>query len=77
MIVKNQANSLIKEGFSIDTYKIFGKGILGYIQSIPKLKKLLRHNEYDIIHGHYFYSGMIASLSGFRPVVVSLMGSDV
>jgi glycosyltransferase involved in cell wall biosynthesis len=77
VIVKNQANSLINEGLSIDIYKILGSGIMGYIQSIPDLRKLLRHNAYDIIHGHYFYSGIVASLSGFRPVVVSLMGSDV
>jgi glycosyltransferase involved in cell wall biosynthesis len=31
----------------------------------------------DIIHAHYSYSGFLAYLAGARPLIVSLMGSDM
>lgn len=59
-------------------FPLYGKGILGYLKNLPKLWKYLRTHPIDIIHAHYSFSGVIASLSFSRkPVVVSLLGSDV
>jgi hypothetical protein len=37
----------------------------------------LKNESYDIIHGHYVYSGWIAALQKKAPAVVSFMGSDL
>ena len=33
--------------------------------------------EFDIVHAHYSLSAFVASLAGAKPLIVSLMGSDV
>ena len=76
-ITFNQGESLKKEGHSLDYFLIKGRGVTGYISSIRKLRKYLRNKQYDIVHAHYSLSGMVAALAGAKPLVVSLMGSDV
>lgn len=77
-IIKNQGNSLINIGdYRIEYYFIKGKGICGYLKKILPLRKYLKQNNFDVIHAHYSLSAFIASLAGARPLVVSLMGSDV
>lgn len=76
-IIKNQANSLIKKGIDIDFFLIKGRGLVGYLKNIPKLRKEIRKQTYDIYHAHYSLSAFVASLAGANPMVVSLMGSDV
>lgn len=76
-IVKNQGDSLIEQGIEVEYYTIVGKGIRGYIRNISPLRKQLKKEAYDVVHAHYSMSGFVASLAGARPLVVSLMGSDV
>lgn len=76
-IVKNQGDSLIDNGVRLNYFAIKGKGLKGYLKAIYGLKKHLKQNEYDIIHAHYSLSAYVASLAGAKPLVVSLMGSDV
>ena len=76
-IIVSQAESLTKEGVDVETYTIKGKGAKGYINNIIPLRKHLKANKYDTIHAHYSLSAMIASLAGAKPLVVSLMGSDI
>lgn len=76
-IVFNQGNSLIKLGHSISFFTINGKGFKGYIKHIFTLRKFLREHSYDLIHAHYSLSAIVAALAGGKPLVVSLMGSDV
>ena len=75
-IVKNQGESLKQNGIDLYYFTIKGKGINGYLKNIPILKKHLNANHYDIIHAHYFFSALVATLSGANPLIVSLMGSD-
>jgi glycosyltransferase involved in cell wall biosynthesis len=76
--VKAQADSLTEFDVSIDFFLIIGKGLTGYIKTIFRLRKYLRLNhKYDIIHAHYSFSGFLAALAGAKPLVVSLMGSDI
>jgi glycosyltransferase involved in cell wall biosynthesis len=60
---------------------IFAKGGLSklkYISAVPRLKKVLREFNPDILHAHYATSyGLIGALSGFHPYIVSAWGSDV
>ena len=76
-IIKSQGDSLVSENVVVDYFLIKGKGIMGYLKQIKPLKNYIRNNTFDVIHAHYSLSAFVASLSGARPLVVSLMGSDV
>lgn len=77
--VSNQSDSMKKTGFEVDYFLIKGKGSKGYLSNIKPLKKFVKENrgKYDIIHAHYSYSALVATLAGIRPLVVSLMGTDI
>ena len=76
-IIKNQGDSLISRGIEVTFFTIKGAGINGYLKTIPILRKYLKSNSFDIVHAHYSFSAVVASLAGASPLVVSLMGSDV
>jgi len=75
--IKEQGESLKRQGIDVDYYPIIGNGIPGYLKAGIRLGKYLRRNHYDLIHAHYTLSGW-AALIGSRktPVVLSLMGDD-
>jgi teichuronic acid biosynthesis glycosyltransferase TuaC len=75
-ITKAQANSLNKL-VDIRIFPIKGRGWKAYVSGIIKLRKYLKSNHVDLIHAHYSHSAYIASLASRKPVVCSLMGSDV
>jgi teichuronic acid biosynthesis glycosyltransferase TuaC len=76
-IVLNQGDSVAETGQSISYFTIKGKGLSGYLKNIPRLRKYLKDNQFDIIHAHYSLSAMLAGITGAKPVVASLMGTDV
>jgi len=78
-IIFNQGESLKKHGIEVDYYVIKGKGLFGYLKNIPKIRKLIKNKNYDLIHAHYSLAGWIALLSKLPkkiPLVLSLMGTD-
>ena len=76
-IIRNQANSLISEGIRVDVYAIQKKGVIGYLRTVPELHQFFKKNKYDVIHAHYSKSAYVATLAGAKPLVTSLMGTDV
>ena len=76
-VVKNQADALASKGVSVDFFLIKGKGLRGYLRNLKPLRQHLRTHQYDAIHAHYSLSAFAASLAGAKPLIVSLMGSDV
>jgi glycosyltransferase involved in cell wall biosynthesis len=76
-IVKAQADSLRAMGLDVTNELIIGKGLLGYLKNIPQVRKKMKEHNYDIVHAHYSFCGFVATLSGAKNTVVSLMGSDV
>ena len=76
-VVKNQGESLRDQGIDIQYYNIVGKGVAGYLKNVLPLRRYVNKNRYDIIHSHYSLSAFTATLSGCKPLVVSLMGSDI
>ena len=77
-IVTAQGISLSDAGLDVHYYGILGKGAAGYLKNIGKIRKTVRDVQPDIIHAHFSFSGFAASLAAQgKPVVVSLMGSDV
>lgn len=77
-ISTNQGESLMKLGIKLSFFDIVGKGIKGYLRNYPDLKSQIRIGGYDLIHAHYFLSGLLCTLTFPKiPIVVSLMGSDL
>ncbi len=60
---------------------VFSSGIfrkIKYLKLVPNLRKVIRVFNPDILHAHYASSyGLLAALSGFHPLVISVWGSDV
>lgn len=76
--VVEQAEALKKRGCEIEWFGIEGKGIMGYLREIPRLRKTIRTLQPDIIHAHYGLSCLLANLSTRRvPVVSTFHGSDI
>lgn len=51
---------------------------VGYALSAHQLKKLLRHIQPDLLNAHYATGyGLLARLSQFKPLLLSVWGSDV
>ena len=76
-IVKAQADSLIKQGMELYFFTIRDKGIKGYLSYLQPLKKRINQLKPDIIHAHYSLTAFVTSLASKKPIIVSLMGSDV
>lgn len=76
-IIFNQGESLKKNNILISFFTIRGKGLIGYLKSIVSIRKKIKSEKFDIIHAHYSLSGFAAALAGAKPLIVSLMGSDV
>ena len=76
-VIDNQIASLSVLDYSNHKF-ILNRGGVKYLTYIVKLRRIIRKKEIDIIHSHYSFSGFFASfgLSG-KPVICSLMGSDV
>ena len=75
-VVQAQADSL-NELVDISIFSIKGRGWRSYFKGISALRKYLRSNSIDLVHAHYSYVGMLAGLTTKKPIVVSLMGSDI
>lgn len=76
-VVQNQGDALVSEGVELEWYLLKGKGFKGYLKNVKPLRNYLKEHKYDAIHAHYSLSAFVASLAGAKPLVVSLMGSDV
>lgn len=76
-IIENQGESIKREGIDITYYTIKGKGFNGYLQNVIPLKKKIGKERYNLIHAHFSLSAITASLTLKKPLIVSLMGSDV
>jgi teichuronic acid biosynthesis glycosyltransferase TuaC len=76
-VIQRQADSLKEKGVNVSPFHIKGKGIRGYLANVKYLRSVIKAEKPDVVHAHYSLSAYIAVLSGARPLVVSLMGSDV
>ena len=76
-IIKNQGTSLERNDLNVQYFLIRGRGVFGYLGNVIALRRLIKKKEFDIVHAHYSMSGFVAALAGCRPLIVSLMGSDV
>jgi teichuronic acid biosynthesis glycosyltransferase TuaC len=76
--VKEQVESLRKEGVDIDVLFVNGKkNTLNYLWAFPRLWARLLTRRYDLIHAHYVFSGIIARAQFLYPVVLTHHGHQV
>lgn len=77
-ITAYQGASLKKVGVDVLYFDIKGKGFFGYLHNLFRLRKCIKTAKPELIHAHYSFSGFLAALTFCgKPVVISLMGSDV
>jgi glycosyltransferase involved in cell wall biosynthesis len=76
-VIDFQLNSLKKAGIEIETFTITRGSLTGYYESVRQLRRYLQRNSFSAIHAHYSFSGFCAKLATSKPVICSLMGSDV
>lgn len=74
--------SFLKNTFSADVdFNNNRKSILSkfeYLKVYNKLKQKLKEFKPDLLHAHYASSyGLLGALSGFKPYIISVWGSDV
>jgi glycosyltransferase involved in cell wall biosynthesis len=75
--IRSQADSLTAAGVQLLVYQVRGKGIKGYLGNVRPLRRFLRDNPVDVVHAHYGFCGITASLARRRePLVVSFMGES-
>ncbi|NPA35435.1 MAG: glycosyltransferase [Chlorobi bacterium] len=75
--VRVQAEGLKNSGVEVDFYEIKGNGIIGYLSNVIPLKKHIDNTDYDVVHAHYGFSGIVATLAGANPLLVTIMGSEL
>lgn len=76
--IKEQVDYLIKNEIQIAFFLISGKGILGYLSNLKKLKKTIRAEDPDIIHAHYGLTGFLSMLvKGKYPLITTFHGNDI
>lgn len=75
--VKSQGDSIRKEGVDVHFFAVKGKGLSAYKNAVKELKSYLKKEEFDLIHSHYTFCGLLSILSRPRiPIILSLMGDD-
>ncbi len=76
--VKEQVDSLVKEGVEVDVLCVDGsRHKLAYLWGIFRLWGKLLRRRYDLIHAHYVFSGIIARAQFLCPVVLTHHGLEV
>lgn len=76
--VKDQVDAVRRQGAEVDVLFIDGpKNRLNYLWGVFKFWRQLLKRRYDVIHAHYVFSGIIARLQPFLPVVVTYHGSEL
>lgn len=73
--LERQIASLRGIGLDVTVLEIRGVKRLKYLQQLPRFWKLVKNC--DIVHAHYTFCGWFAKTQFKRPVVLSLMGTDL
>jgi glycosyltransferase involved in cell wall biosynthesis len=69
-----------RSSFSVGVFQSNGFGLskLRYLAVMRQLKRFLKEVNPDLVHAHYATSyGLLGSLLGFKPYVLSVWGTDV
>lgn len=75
--VMEQVESLRSIGCVVELFGIVGKGVKGYLSSLPELKQKINEFNPDVIHAHFGLCGLLANLQRIVPVVTTYHGCDI
>ena len=75
--ITEQVEAIERQGIDCQFFGVDGNGIWGYLRQIPKLRKVIRDFQPDIIHAHYGLCGLLANYQRRVPVVTTYHGSDI
>ncbi len=76
--IREQVNALREKGCECAYYHIKGKGMIGYLREVPKLRRVIRELKPDVVHAHFGLSCLVANLATREVSVVSTYhGSDI
>lgn len=75
--VTEQGKSLQQIGCEVDFFGVTGKGVKGYLKSLPSLKVKIKEFQPDIVHAHFGLCGLLANLQRKVPVVTTYHGCDI
>jgi teichuronic acid biosynthesis glycosyltransferase TuaC len=74
--VRDQIDEVRRRGVEVDVFS-FPPGKGEYLPATRRLRRLLRHERFDLVHAHYGLAGWCAKLAGASPLVVTFHGTDV
>lgn len=74
--VRDQVDEMRRRGIEVDLFE-FARGRNEYLPAARRLRALLRHERFDLVHAHYGLAGWVARLAGAAPLVVTFHGTDV
>ena len=75
--VIDQVIALNNLDIKTEYFTIRGKGIIGYLKSMPRLLKSIKKHKPNLIHAHYGLSGLLSVIQRKIPVIITFHGSDV
>lgn len=75
--IVEQAEALRSIGCEIEYFGVSGKGAIGYLKQLPKLRNFIREKHIDIIHAHYGLCCLLANMQRIAPVISTYHGSDI
>ncbi len=76
LISAHRTNYLFNEGVTL--YSLPVDAPFGYVASLFSLRKLLAEIQPNVLHAHYATGyGLLLRLSGYKPLMLSVWGSDV
>jgi glycosyltransferase involved in cell wall biosynthesis len=74
---KAQADSLRELGVGVDVLHLTaGRGLGKYVIGLRELRRRMRRNRYDIVHGFYVFSGLILLSQRRCPAIVTYLGDE-
>ncbi|MGH2980571.1 MAG: glycosyltransferase, partial [Solirubrobacterales bacterium] len=74
--VIDQVEAIRAHGVDVEMFG-FPVGRGEYLPALRRLRRLLRGEQFDLVHAHYGLAGWCARLAGARPLIVTFHGTDV
>lgn len=78
IFVRDQVESLRRQSLEVDVLFMNGRrNKLNYLWAFPRLWNRLRRQDYDLLHSHYIFAGLVARAQWRRPVILTHHGPEV
>lgn len=75
--VKEQMDAVRRQGVACECFLVKGNGVVGYLDNLKALKKMIGTFHPDVVHAHYGLCGLLANLQRKVPVVTTYHGTDI